>query len=156
MISRLSICVALVLTLGGCANEEAKKKKEAAATAKAKGEMLKDQVGDPALKAFLGRLRLAAANHDTVTLGSMMTPDFGYRWDNPPVGDNVFTYWDMNNTWTALIGVLRENFVPNDRYMVAPPAVVSDPNYRGYRAGLRLINGAWRFAYFVPDEAAGQ
>lgn len=156
MILRLLICVALVLGVGACTNEEAKKKKEAAATAKAKGEMLKDQVGDPALNAFLGRLRLAAANHDTATLASMMTPDFGYRWDNPPVGDNVFTYWDMNNTWLALNAILREKFVPNDRYMVAPAAVVTDPNYRGFRAGLRMVNGAWRFAYFVPDEAAGQ
>ncbi len=34
--------------------------------------------------------------------------------------------------------------------MVAPPQF-ADPaaDYNGYRAGIRRVNGSWKFAYFV-------
>jgi len=38
--------------------------------------------------------------------------------------------------------------------MVAPPEVTYDANYRGYRAGLQQVNGAWRFAFFVSTPPA--
>jgi hypothetical protein len=35
--------------------------------------------------------------------------------------------------------------------MVAPPQFAFDPEYHGYRAGITMVNGSWRFAYFVTD-----
>lgn len=115
---------------------------------------LKDQAGDQAFQAFLGRLRQAVARKDRAALGAMMTQDFGYRWDQPPAGETPFAYWDAQDTWPAVAATLREDFVPHELYMVAPPAVVTDPGYRGYRAGIRIVGGSWKFAYFVPAEGA--
>ena len=112
----------------------------------------KDQSGDQAFQAFLGRLRSAVAKKDHAMLASMMAPDFGYRWDAAPPGETPFIYWDQHEVWPDLATTLRETFVPNERFMVAPPAVVNDPAYKGYRAGLRLIGGSWKFGYFVPSE----
>jgi len=44
--------------------------------------------------------------------------------------------------------------VENGTYMVAPAQVVTDPNYKGYRVGLKIFHGSWKFAYFVPAEGA--
>ena len=112
----------------------------------------KDQSGDQAFQAFLGRLRNAVARQDRAMLASMMAPDFGYRWENPPAGETVFSYWEEHNVWPDLANTLRQDFVPHDRYMVAPAAVVNDPNYKGYRAGMRIVGGSWKFGYFVPTE----
>ena len=112
----------------------------------------KDQSGDQAFQAFLGRLRRAVANKDHAMLSSMMAPQFGYRWDTPPPGETPFIYWDQHNAWPDLAATLRETFVPHERFMVAPPAVVNDPNYKGYRAGMRIVGGSWKFGYFVPTE----
>jgi len=111
---------------------------------------LSDQSGEPAFQAFLQRLRRAAARRDIETMATMMTPDFGYSWEPGGEGPGVFDYWNRNRLWKELEAVLGERFVPNGNYMVAPPQVVEDPDYRGYRAGIRLVNGSWRFAYFVP------
>ncbi len=112
----------------------------------------KDQAGDQGFQAFVGRLRQAVARKDHAMLSSMMAPDFGYRWDTPPVGETPFIYWDQHNVWPELAATLRENFVAHDLYMVAPPAVLTDPAYKGYRAGLRTVGGSWKFGYFVPTE----
>ena len=80
----------------------------------------------------------------------MMTRDFGYRWDTPPPGDNVFAYWDQNNIWPQLNAVVKKNWVPYDGFMVAPPEFASNASYGGYRAGAKMVNGGWRFNYFVP------
>ena len=150
MTCRSFVCLALALALSGCATEADKKKKEAAK----KPEPLQKHAEDPAFLAFLGRLRTAVATKDQAALTSMMTADFGYRWDTPPVGDNVFTYWDLNESWPVLGKLLREKFVANGHYMVAPAAVVTEPGYHGFRAGMRMLNGSWKFAYFVPREDA--
>jgi hypothetical protein len=143
-------CLALALIISGCAAEQEKqKKKDEEEKKKERAERLAE---DPAFTSFLGRLRSAVAKRDKETLSSMMTPDFGYRWDNPPVGDNVFTYWDLNESWPILSKILREQFVPHGSYMVAPAAVANDPTYTGFRAGMRLVSGGWKFAYFVPGE----
>ena len=152
MTSRTFACLALALLLAGCATPDEKKKKEAGK----KPQPLAKQAEDPAFLAFLGRLRIAVANKDHEALTSMMTADFGYRWDTPPVGDNVFTYWDMNESWTVLGKILREKFVAHDAYMVAPGAVKTDPAFHGFRAGMRMLNGSWKFAYFVPGEGTIQ
>jgi hypothetical protein len=130
-----------------------KKTDQAAARAK------KDQSEDVSFKAFVGLLQTAVAKKDLPTLASMMSADFGYRWDPPPEGDNVFVYWDEHRLWPVLASVLKERFAPNETrsedgtrrqvFMVAPPP---DPNYRGHRVGLVQLSGAWKFAYFVSGE----
>ena len=115
---------------------------------------MQDQSGDQAFEAFLGRLRIAVRKQDEAMLTSLMTPDFGYRWDTPPAGESVFQYWSLNNLWPVLEGVLKQRFVANQLYMVAPAQVVADPSYKGYRAGMRTVRGSWKFAYFVPGEGA--
>ena len=101
-------------------------------------------------QAFVGRLRKAIRAHDMNMLASMMTEDFGYRLDPVAAGPGVFKYWDENNLWIELEGVVSEQFVPKGNYMVAPPQF-ADPasEYTGYRAGIRRVNGSWKFAYFV-------
>ncbi len=111
---------------------------------------LENQSGDVSFQAFVTRLRAAAAKRDTVTLSMMMTPDFGYSWAAGGEGPGVFDYWDARNLWPDLQAVLRERFVPSGNYMVAPAEVTLNPDYPGFRAGLRLVNGSWRFSYFVP------
>jgi len=40
--------------------------------------------------------------------------------------------------------------VKKQDYMVAPPQFAdASLNYEGYRAGIRRVNGSWKFAYFV-------
>lgn len=146
MFYRLLPCLLAVLLFSGC--ETPYKKKDAE-----EKKPLKDVAGDQAFQAFVGRLRTAVAKKDMPTLVSMMAPDFGYRWDTPPASENVFTYWDEKGVWAELDAVLKEQFVPVEAYMVAPPQFASDPNYNGYRAGIRAIKGSWKFAYFVPAEA---
>jgi hypothetical protein len=150
----IPLVLAAALTLCGC--ESAEKKAE-----KKRQEGNRDFSAEPGFQAFLGRLYTAVKNKDHAMIGSMMTPDFGYRWDDPPPGDNVFTYWDMNNIWPEVEQILRTKFVPfraegGSMYMVAPPEMASDPNYAGYRAGMRLVTGSWKFAYFVPPQPGGQ
>jgi hypothetical protein len=136
--------------LAGCGTFSNKQKAED--KKKAEEDARKDASKDPAFLAFLGRLRTAVGRRDYAMLQSMMAPDFGYRWDNPPPGDNVFTYWDLNNTWPEVERLLRQPFVPHGDYMVAPPELVTNPGVVTYRAGMRLVGGSWRFAYFVPPE----
>src|SRR6478609_3198410 len=104
MLSRLSLvfCVA-ALPLSGCKTpyKESDAKREA---------QKRNASNDPTFQAFLGRLRTAAQKKDYEVMRTMMAPDFGYRWDNPPPGDNVFTYWDLNNEWPELNGLLRKTF----------------------------------------------
>lgn len=152
MSSRPIFCLALTFLIAGCDTPKKDKKKEA----EKRPEPITKQTEDPAFLGFIGRLRQAIAAKDQATITSMMTPDFGYRWDTPPVGDNVFTYWDLNETWPVLNKVLREKFVPHDDYMVAPAAVATDSAFHGFRAGMRMLNGSWRFAYFVPGEGTMQ
>lgn len=138
---------ALVIT--GCKTpyKESDKKRE---------DAKKDASGDPNFQAFAGRLRLAVERKDVEMLRSLMVPQgFGYRWDSAPPGDNVFTYWDLNNLWPELLAVMEKGYAPLERvpgelFMVAPPELAADPNYAGYRLGIRQIMGSWKFVYFVP------
>ena len=114
----------------------------------------KDESGDVAFQAFVGRLRMAVQTRDVPVLASMMAKDFGYRWDAPPAGETPFAYWDANNLWGELAGLMKENWVPYDGFMVVPPQLATSPDFRGYRAGLKMENGSWRFAYFVPPPPA--
>jgi hypothetical protein len=145
VVAALAVCVCLGIA-PGCKTPYKKKDDE-------DKKPLKDQSGDTNFQAFLGRLRIAVAKHDLDVLGSMMTRDFGYRWDAPPPGETVFSYWDQNAIWPELNAMLHEKFAPSGVYMVAPPQFVADPdNYTGYRAGMRTVGGSWKFAYFVAGQ----
>ena len=110
----------------------------------------RDESGDVAFQGFSGRLRMAVQKRDIPTLSSMMTPDFGYRWDNAPEGETPFDFWDQNNLWGELASLLKQQWVPHDGFMVVPPQFAMNESYRGYRAGVRMIGGSWKLAYFVP------
>lgn len=141
---------ALVTGWTGCATFDWFKKKK---HEKPPEPTIKDMSGDMGFQSYVGILRKAVAKRDYATLASMMNKDFGYRWDAPPPGDNVFQYWDRNNLWSELQLVLNEKFVPKGDFMVAPPAFALDPEaYRGFRVGIRSVGGSWKFAYFVGDE----
>ena len=116
----------------------------------------KDESADVAFQAFAGRLRVAVQTRDIPMLSSMMAPDFGYRWDTAPEGETPFSFWDQNNLWGELASLLKERWVPYDGFMVVPPQFAMSPDYRGYRAGLKMFNGSWKLAYFVPPPPAEQ
>lgn len=150
----LLAALSLSLLLTSCKTTEEKEDTVAAPTGS-----LRDQSGDTSFQAFVSRLRKAAAKRDIQMLANMMTPDFGYSWAPGGEGPGVFDYWNKQNLWPELNLILREPFVLSGDFMVAPPEVGTDPDYNGYRAGLRLVNGSWRFAYFVsapPAEVTGQ
>ena len=113
-------------------------------------------------QAFVGRLRKAVAARDVAVLKSMMTPNFGYKIEprmegieSHATGPGPFDYWTEQGLWTELDGILSERFVKRKvegepEFMVAPPQFADESlNYDGYRAGIRRINGSWKFAYFV-------
>jgi hypothetical protein len=146
-----SAMLALAVALSGCQNAAKKKEEAAKAAAKKQANVKAEQENpDVDLDAFVSRLRKAVAAHDVNTLAAMMTPDFGYSLNPERSGDGVFQYWDENNLWPELEGILSEKFVKKEDYMVAPPQF-ADPslNYDGYRAGIRRVKGSWKFAYFV-------
>lgn len=115
-----------------------------------------DESGDVAFQAFAGRLRTAVGKRDLAELVPMMAADFGYRWDAAPEGETPFAYWDRNNLWGELASLLKENWVPYDGFMVVPPQFAVSPEFGGYRAGLKMVNGSWKFAYFVPPPPYAQ
>ncbi len=147
----LLLSLLLVLPLAGCKTFEKKKDEQ---IQRPEGS-LSDQSGDISFQGFVSRLRKAVRARDRETLASMMSPNFGYSWAPGGEGPGVFEYWDAHRLWPELEKTLRQKFVPSGSYMVAPPAVALDPDYGGYRAGLRLVNGSWRFAYFVSAPPAG-
>lgn len=122
---------------------------------------MRDESGDVAFQSFMGRLRQAVAAKDTTAIAGMMTTNFGYRINPDQEGEGVFAYWDQNNIWPELQLVIRERFVPfgdvSDGFMVAPAEFTTAQNYTGYRAGIQLVNGSWKFAYFVNgSDTAGR
>ncbi len=165
----LTILLALTLLVPACQTPEQKKEKakKEALKKKAKADLRESE--DVDFQAFAGRLRKAAANRDKETLRSMMTENFGYKLrEAPPLsekdwdgfeakngGPGVFAYWDQENLWPELEGILAEKFVKKKvagsaEFLVAPPQF-ADPslNYDGYRAGVTRVKGSWKFAYFV-------
>ncbi len=153
---KLLVAATLLCAIGftGChsAAKRREKERQEALTKKAK-EAKVDERNEPTnvdFDAFLGRLRKAAAAHDVQAIAGMMTTDFGYSLNPEKSGDGVFKYWDDNNLWPELIGILGEKFQKKGVFMVAPPQF-ADPslNYDGYRVGISRVNGSWKFAYFV-------
>ena len=153
MKKRILGCLLLLSALGftACPTTNPKKEaKKAARTAEQHGE----ENADVDFQAFIGRLRRAVKTRDVNTVASMMAPDFGYvlgtTQSEDRSGAGVFQYWDENNLWPELEGILSERFVQKEDFMVAPPQF-ADPSaeYTGYRAGIRRVNGSWKFVYFV-------
>ena len=145
MPSRLPlVCCLAALTLTGC--ESPYKKSE-----KKREVEKKNASNDPTFQSFLGRLKTAIDKKDYEMLRTMMAPDFGYRWDNPPPGDSIFAYWDLNNQWPELRRLMQQPFMPLEDFMVSPPDFADHPeSFTGYRVGLKQVGGSWRFVYFVP------
>ena len=144
-----SVLLLLALSTGGCQSPEKKKKTTKQETKPAKVKPGQEST-DVDFDGFVARLRKAVAARDMNTIAQMMTSDFGYSLNPERSGDGVFKYWDENNLWPELEGILSEKFLKKQDYMVAPPQF-ADPslNYDGYRAGIRRVNGSWKFAYFV-------
>ena len=160
MLFRALASLVAVVIFAGCPLPDKKSKK-----AKGKEQpQIKDQSSDASFQAFLGRFQKAVELRDKVVLASMLAPDFGYRWDKGPEGETAFAYWDRNKLWGELAALLRERWTPHDAFMVVPPQFAQSDNYPGYRAGMTMVNGSWRFAYFVsappagdvPQEASGE
>jgi hypothetical protein len=136
--------------LAGCQTPEQKKEKlkKAALSKQAKADLRAPT--DIDFQAFVGRLRKAVARRDIETLKSMMTEDFGYKLEPAMSGAGVFQYWEQENLWPELEGILSERFVKKGAFWVAPPQFAdSSLNYDGYRAGVTRVKGSWKFAYFV-------
>jgi hypothetical protein len=137
------------LAFGGCSAFKSKKDDKPAVNKRAKAE-LREENNEVDFQAFVGRLKQAVAAHDVNTLAGMMTEDFGYSLNPEKSGDGVFKYWDENNLWPELEGILTEKFAKKEDFWVAPPQW-ADPslNYDGYRVGIKRIKGSWKFVYFV-------
>ena len=147
----LVVFLAFAFVVGGCQTPEKKKEKLKQAELKKKAKAdLREESSDVDFQAFLGRLRKAVAKRDVETLKSMMTDDFGYKLEPPMSGPGVFQYWEQENLWPELDGILSERFVKKGAFMVSPPQF-ADPslNYDGYRIGIARVRGSWKFAYFV-------
>lgn len=144
----LSFFCVLALALSGCGLFHKHGSKKAAK--KEAEQTSPDQSSQIDFQSFVGRLRKAVKAHDANTLAPMMTEDFGYRLNPVASGPGVFQYWDENNLWEELDGILSEKFLPKGPFMVAPPQFADENlNYDGYRAGILRVNGSWKFAYFV-------
>ena len=145
-----SILLVFTIGLSGCQTLAQKQKEKKAALSKKAEAKPREENTDVDFQAFVGRLRKAVAAHDVKTLSTMMMDDFGYRLNPDASGSAVFQYWDEQGLWPELQGILSEKFVKKGDYMIAPPQF-ADPalNYDGYRAGIRRVNGSWKFSYFV-------
>ena len=136
--------------LSGCGLFNSKKdNKKPSVKERAKAD-LREENNDVDFQAFVSRLKKAVAARDVNTLAGMMTQDFGYALNPERSGDGVFKYWDENNLWPELEGILTEKFAKKGEFWVAPPQF-ADPtlNYDGYRVGIRRVQGSWKFVYFV-------
>ena len=136
------------LALGGCkSNSKDKDKKKPSPRAEAK---LREENNDVDFQAFVGRLKKAVSARDMNAIAGMMTENFGYSLNPERSGEGVFKFWDENNLWPELEGILTEKFAKKDDFWVAPPQF-ADPtlNYDGYRVGITRVKGSWKFVYFV-------
>lgn len=151
---RCLLFLVMMLSLVSCESLQKKKKEK---EKEPPVPTIKDQSKDTAFQSFLGRLRTAVAKRDAEMIASMMVADFGYKWETPGPDENVFQYWDENNLWGELALVVNDRWVPHESFMVAPAQFAMDPaGYSGYRAGVRQVQGSWKFVYFVPGEVPVQ
>jgi hypothetical protein len=140
----------LVTAVALCGCSKDKKNKKDPAVKKRADASLREENSDVEFQAFVGRLKKAVSAHDVNAIAGMMTEDFGYAINPDRSGEGVFKYWEENNLWPELEGILTEKFVKKGEFWVAPPQW-ADPtlNYDGYRVGIKRVNGSWKFCYFV-------
>jgi hypothetical protein len=148
-----STLLIFAVVCGGCKTPGKNDKGKKPGNAK-KEEAKLEESTDVDFQAFLSRLRKAVQARDMQTIAQMMITDFAYVMgtsaEQDKKGEGVFQYWDENGLWPELEGILSEKFVKKQDYMVAPPQFANPAvDYTGYRAGIRRINGSWKFAYFV-------
>lgn len=141
------------ISASGCKSAAKREMRQEAAQIK-KDARTTETNSDLDFQSFIARLRKAVTRRDMNTLAAMMTPDFAYvlgaTSEQDRKGDGVFQYWDENGLWLELEGIVSEQFVKNQDFMVAPPQFANPAiEYDGYRAGIRRVNGSWKFAYFV-------
>jgi len=141
--SALLLFVFAALALGGCGMFNSKKDTKKPTVDKRADAKLREENNDVDFQAFVGRLKKAVSAHDVTALAGMMTEDFGYSLNPERAGDGVFKYWDENNLWPELEGIMTEKFAKKDDFWVAPPQF-ADPklNYDGYRVGIRRVRAA--------------
>lgn len=141
------ILLAGVIALTGCKTNKDKEKEKKPGS---KPNKTAQENADVDFQAFVGRLRKAVAARDLNTLAGMMTTEFGYSLNPEKSGPGVFQFWDENNLWPELEGILSERFAKKGEFWVSPPQFADESlNYDGYRAGIRRVNGSWKFVYFV-------
>ncbi|PYK69371.1 MAG: hypothetical protein DME45_02510, partial [Verrucomicrobia bacterium] len=110
------VLLSLALVTGGCKNPP---KKETAEQETKPAKVKPGQEStDVDFDGFVSRLRKAVVARDMNTIAQMMTSDFGYSLNPEKSGDGVFRYWDENNLWPELEGILSEKFVKKQEYMV--------------------------------------
>ncbi len=147
------LLLVFILTTSGCGLFRKKPKKDAAQTKKEETKPA-EQNPEQDFAAFIGRLRKVVQARDTQALAEMMTADFAFVMggtsETDKKGEGVFQFWEESGLWPELEGIVNEKFVKKDDFMVAPPQF-ADPaiEYEGYRAGIRRVNGSWKFVYFV-------
>lgn len=147
------LLLVVAIAFAGCKSAAKREKEQKAAQAK-KDAQTTETTADVDFQAFITRLRKAVQSRDMNTLAAMMTSDFAYVMGATSSadrkGEGVFQYWDENGLWPELEGIFSETFVKKDDYMVAPPQFANPAlDYDGYRAGIRRVNGSWKFVYFV-------
>ena len=146
------LTVVLALPLTSC-QSTAKKEQTRKHTTKKKAKLSPGQENtDVDFDAFLARLRKAVTARDMNTIASMMTPDFGYSLNPERSGEGVFKFWDENNIWPELEGILAEKFVKKQDYMVSPPQF-ADPS-RGHVPLQLLVLGVVFLTIGVISDSA--
>ncbi len=153
------VALALLLSLAGCKSTEDEIPTDppgpegTVPLSSPQAPRREDVSGDTTFMSFAGRLRQAVARRDRQMLSSMMTENFGYSMNPVLMGPGVFDYWDQYNLWPELELVVRERWQPLGNYMVTPLEFALEPeSYTSSRAGAILVNGSWRFAYFVTGQ----
>ena len=149
-----SLLLLFALASSGCKSSAKRDKDKKAAEAKKEATENTEDNADIDFQSFVSRLRKAVQARDARTLASMMTADFAFVMGSGPEqdrkGEGVFQFWEENGLWTELEGILSEKFVKKEEFMVSPPQFANPAiEYDGYRAGIRRVNGSWKFAYFV-------
>ena len=145
--------LSLAVILASCRSSAKKEKDKETAQAK-KDQQTTEENADVDFQAFVNRLRSAVSARDMNTIASMMVSDFAFVMGSSAEadrkGEGVFQYWEENGLWPELDGILSEKFVKKEEFMVSPPQFANPAvEYDGYRAGMRRVNGSWKFAYFV-------
>ncbi|MDQ6810143.1 MAG: hypothetical protein M3Z64_12085 [Verrucomicrobiota bacterium] len=149
MKSFATLSLVLLIALTGC-KSHGKKGDEKKPATKPEKAALKEENSDVDFQAFVGRLRKAVRTRDLNTLATMMSQNFGYSLEPEKSGPGVFQYWDENNIWPELEGIIGERFAKKGEFWVAPPQFADESlEYTGYRVGIQRVNGSWKFVYFV-------